>query len=217
MPTGPRPPLIDSLRLAGLDEADDAVLRKGATLEGIRIGPAEIDGRDLSDLSTSECVLDGLTLRDSSVRRARFSETRIARLDVAGLDAAHTTWRFCELDGVRIGSGELFDSEWQSVRVRDSKLGYLNLRGAQLHDVEFVDCRIDELDLQGATLQRVSFQGCHVDTLVLRQASLRDVELRGARLTDVQGVDNLRGVVVSADQLADLAPLLAAHPGITIA
>lgn len=212
-----RPPSVDTLRLAGLEDAEATVLARDASLEGIRIASGELDGRDLADLSTSECRLESLSLRGSSLARARFGETQFVRLDAPALDAAHSSWRFCELDGCRIGSGDLYDSSWQSVRFRDCKLGYLNLRGAELNDVEFVDCRIDELDLQGAKVRRLAFTRCRLTTLVVRQAALQDIDLRGAELAEIQGVDNLSGVVVSGDQLYDLAPLLAAHLGITVA
>lgn len=212
-----RSPLIDPLHLTDLEEAEWTALTRGASLEGVRVSSGNIDGRDLADLSTSECRLENLSLRDTSLLRARFSETQIVRLDVAALEAAHSSWRFCELEGCRVGSAELFDSAWQSVRLRECKLGYLNLRGAELNDVEFVDCRIDELDLQGAKIRRLAFSGCELNTIVLRQAALHDVDLRGATLAEIQGVDNLRGVIVSAEQLVELAPLLASHLGITVA
>lgn len=216
MRTHVAPPVLDRLTLDRLDDADPSVLAEDAVLDGLHVVGTALEGRSLAGMSVSECVLDGLALHDSGLARARFNETRIRRLDVAALDAAHSAWRSCELEGCRIGSAELFDSSWQSVRLTDCKLGYLNLRGAQFHDILFTGCRIEELDLQGATARRVAFDGCQVRTLSLRQATLQNVDLRGAALREIEGVEHLRGTVISPEQLFDLAPLLAAHAGIRV-
>ena len=42
-------------------------------------------------------------------------------------------------------------------------------------------------------------------------------DLRGADLGGVDGLAGLAGATVSADQLADLAPLLASHLGMAVA
>jgi hypothetical protein len=47
--------------------------------------------------------------------------------------------------------------------------------------------------------------------------TLRHVDLRGADLSEIVGTDALRGVTVSTAQLADLAPVLAANLGISVA
>ncbi len=96
------------------------------------------------------------------------------------------------------------------------KLSYVNLRGAELVDVAFTDCTIEELDLVNARLLRVSLPGTRVEHLNVRHSELRDVDLRGARLSAIDGVMELRGAVISAEQLTLLAPLLADALGMTV-
>ena len=50
-------------------------------------------------------------------------------------------------DNPRLGSAELYESGWQSVRIDGGKLDFLNLRGSKLTDVLISDCIINELDL----------------------------------------------------------------------
>ena len=50
----------------------------------------------------------------------------------------------------------------------------------------------------------------------MAEATLSKVDLSGARLQTVIGVDNLRGAIISQEQLLDLAPLLAAQLGLEV-
>jgi uncharacterized protein YjbI with pentapeptide repeats len=96
------------------------------------------------------------------------------------------------------------------------KLDFLNLRGATLQDVVFQDCLLGEVDVTDAGLTDVDFGGSRVDSLTVRNATLARVDLSGATLQTLSGLDHLRGAIVSAAQLLDLAPLLADHLGIVV-
>ena len=97
-----------------------------------------------------------------------------------------------------------------------AKLDYLNLRGAKLTDVLITDCIINELDLGSAAATRVALKGCTIGALDLTGAKLKDFDLRGADFRSVSGIGNMAGVVMDEYQLGLLAPLLAAHLGITV-
>jgi uncharacterized protein YjbI with pentapeptide repeats len=50
----------------------------------------------------------------------------------------------------------------------------------------------------------------------VEQSTLQHVDLRGADLSDIAGLNALRGATISSSQLAQLAPLLAADRGIDV-
>jgi uncharacterized protein YjbI with pentapeptide repeats len=177
---------------------------------------ADLSARDLAATRFSECefvdlVLDGVTLRD-----ARITESRVTRIGASVLTAPGLFWRDVEFEHSRIGSGEMYESEWQSVVLSDCKLGYLNLRGARLRDVRFVRCSFEELDLSDGTATRVAFEECTAQSLDLTRARLEHVDLRGLDLRGIAGIDSMRGVTVSGVQLIGLAPLIAAGLGIQV-
>jgi uncharacterized protein YjbI with pentapeptide repeats len=121
-----------------------------------------------------------------------------------------------ELRNPRLGSAELYDSGWQSVRIEGGKLDFLNLRGGKLTDVLITDCIINELDLGSATATRVSLRGCTIGTLDVTGARLKDFDLRGADFRGISGLGNIAGLVIDDYQLGLLAPLLAAQLGVTV-
>lgn len=119
-------------------------------------------------------------------------------------------------DDSRIGSWEVCDAIWRSVHFSGCKIGYLNLRDAEVSDLKFTNCVIEELDLMRAKASRVAFTDCRIGRLELAGSRLADVDLRGAQLTDVGDLAGLSGVTVSLEQLLDLAPLMAARLGVTV-
>lgn len=189
-------PRLTELRLEDLDPGYPGDLGPGERAEGL--------------------VFDGVDLADRDLTGASFIETRLARLGAPSLRAPRSRFRDVELVTSRIGSGELYDATWDVVVVRGCKLGFINLRAAQLADVLFVDCVIEELDLGRAKATRVEFENCSIDALDVTAAQLRHVDLRGARLGRVAGITGLRGATVSGLQAAELAEIMAEQLGIVV-
>jgi uncharacterized protein YjbI with pentapeptide repeats len=164
----------------------------------------------------SECRFTRVSVTDSSFRCTRFSESEFVSLNAPVLSAPLSTWRDVSISGSRIGSAEVFESEFSGVRIENSKLGYLNLRGAKLVNVVISGCTIDELDLGHATAKRVAIIDCTIGTLDVTRATLTDVDLRGSTFQSLTGLPGLRGATIDDDQLASLAPHLAASIGLRI-
>ncbi len=80
----------------------------------------------------------------------------------------------------------------------------------------FERCEIDTLDVRAARLRSVTFIECTINELNVTEATLAQVDLSGAKLRSLIGVENLRGAIVSREQLIDLAPLLAAQLGLEV-
>jgi len=181
----------------------------------------EIIGGQVPRLDWTRVTLRGCLVHLDDVaelvlERARLIDSRLTEPDVTHLRGADCTWRSVEVLGGRIGAADLDGGVWDSVSVVGTRIGYVNLRDATLTHVDLGDCRIQTLDLAGARARRVSLTGCVIDELVLSRAELDEVDLRGARIGRVEGVGNLSGSIISAEQLLDLAPALAQAAGITV-
>lgn len=211
--TGPRPPRLDPVDLPELaDPQDTGDLREGERFEDLDWSDADREFWTFTGCAFRRVNLDGTRLRGSHL-----NVVTLSGLDVPELAAPRSSWRRVALDGGRIGSAELYDTSWRSVTVSASKIGYLNARAAEWQDVRFADCTIGELDLSAANVTRLALDDCRVETLTLTGARLADVDLRHADLRAVTGLAGLAGSWITEDQLAELAPHLAAHLKIHVA
>ncbi|GAA5202971.1 pentapeptide repeat-containing protein [Microbacterium jejuense] len=215
--TGTQAPAFDfdeAVVLAGIAPGDadafDAFL--GAAYSGIV--------RDAWQLAVGDtvegCRFDGLELGSWTLRGTHVLESVITGANVPAVSAARSGWRDVEVRDSRFGSVEVYDASWRGIRFTRCKLGYVNLRAAELLDVAFIDCTIDEIDLMDAAARRVSFEGCRIATLNTSGAKLTDVDLRGADLGQVVGIEGLRGATISAEQLQLMAPAFAELLGLTL-
>ncbi|WP_417563872.1 pentapeptide repeat-containing protein [Microbacterium sp.] len=209
-------PSITPLELTDLEDGDVARVAAHTMVDGVRFDGGDISGVDLSGLALTECEVVGVTAHDTQLRGARFISTRIERMNAPVFTAARATFRDAEILRSRMGSMELYDSEWQGVAIEGSKLGWVNLRTARMRDVRFTGCTIEELDLSGAQLARVAFVDCSVETLRLDGARLSNVDLRGLDMHVIAGLEALAGATITGTQAALLAPLFAEHFGIHV-
>jgi uncharacterized protein YjbI with pentapeptide repeats len=209
-------PKLDRILLPQLDALDADELESHSSYDGALLAGLDLDGRDLSGSTFSECAFTDVSAHESDLRSAAFLDTTIERLNAPILTAARSRMRDVTIDGSRIGSAEFYDAGWQSVHITNCKLGFVNLRGAHLRDVLFTDCTIDELDLGGVQAERVAFAGTRINTLDVTRAEFSHVDLRTVELRHIVGLDGLKGATLTPEQVAELATLFAERLGITV-
>ena len=204
------------IALPDLSPYSGAALESDGDYDAVSFTDLDLSGQNAGNARLLDCALvrcraDGLRLS-----RARLVESLVADLQATTIDLGASTWRDCLITGGRIGAASASTAKLMRVRFRGVKLDFLNLRGATLQDVVFEDCLLGEVDATDATLTDVDFAGGRLDTFGVRGATLARVDLSAARLQALNGLDNLRGAVVSPAQLLDLAPLLADHLGLEV-
>jgi uncharacterized protein YjbI with pentapeptide repeats len=209
-------PRLTPVRLENLTDQPGQDFRRGERYDGGRYSRAEADGLELSGTDFAECEFQGVSFNDTQLRGSSFRDCILGELYAPVFRAARSTWRDVELRNPRLGSAELYESGWQSVRIEGGKLDFLNLRGARIADVLISDCIINELDLGSATGTRVALKNCTIGSLDLSGAKLKDFDLRSTQFRSISGLGSMAGVVVDEYQLGLLAPLLAAHLGVTV-
>lgn len=210
------PPRLSPVELSDLEGLPDPVFRKGDRHENARFTRASVDGIDLGDSVFAECWFDAASFNDAQLRGASFRDCILAEAYAPVFRGARSTWREVEFRNPRMGSAEVYESGWQSVRIDGGKIDFLNLRGAKLSDVLISGCIINELDLGAATATRVKLEDCTVGSLDVSGARLKDFDLRGTEFRKISGLGSLSGLVIDEYQLNLLAPLIAAHLGVTV-
>jgi uncharacterized protein YjbI with pentapeptide repeats len=210
-------PRLPDVRLADLADAPDRSFHSGERYDSERYDRPALEGLDLTGADFIECEFSGPTFHEAQLRGVRFRDCLLADSFAPVLTASRSGWRDTAITSPRWGSAELYDSTWQSVRIDGGKLDFVNLRGARITDLQISDCIIDELDLGGATVTRMALKNCRIGTLDVTAAVLKDFDLRGSEFRTLNGFGNLAGAVIDDYQLNLMAPLLAAHLGITVA
>ncbi|WP_457946236.1 pentapeptide repeat-containing protein [Pseudarthrobacter sp. alpha12b] len=210
------PPRLSPVELPDLEDLPELAIQRGDRHENARFSRIAADGLELGGAVFAECQFDGASFNEAQLRGASFRDCILAELYAPVFRGARSTWREVEFRNPRLGSAELYESGWQSVRIDGGKVDFLNLRGAKLSDVLITGCIINELDLGSAGATRVRLEDCTIGSLDLTGAKLKDFDLRGTEFRKVSGLGSLSGLVIDEYQLGLLAPLIAAHMGVRV-
>jgi uncharacterized protein YjbI with pentapeptide repeats len=209
-------PRLTPVRLENLTEQRASDFRGGERYDGGLYSRVEADGLELGGTDFTECEFQGVSFNDTQLRGSSFRDCILTELYAPVFKAARSTWRDVEFRNPRLGSAEMYESGWHSVHIDGGKLDFLNLRGAKVTDVLISDCIINELDLGSVVGTRVALKNCTIGSLDLAGAKLKDFDLRGTEFRSISGLGSMAGVVIDEYQLGLLAPLLAAHLGVTV-
>ncbi|MGP9781100.1 pentapeptide repeat-containing protein [Glutamicibacter sp. AOP12-B1-11] len=209
-------PRIREFRLPELEAGTVEDLLGGGYVEVLHFTGYDRNLLDLTDGRVEDCLFSELNIGELSMRNARYIQCEFKQLSAPIVEGAGATLNDVRMIHSRFGSAELSDSSTDSVVFDHCKFGWVNLRSAQLRDVLFRDCTFDEIDLQQAKAQRVRFENCRTGTLSVERANLSSVDLTGLEMSQVQGIEGLRGATISEQQLSSLSHEFAAYLGLRI-
>jgi uncharacterized protein YjbI with pentapeptide repeats len=185
------------------------------TVTGVLIGNAEIT----------------ITSRHLSITDSRITKSDLSRAELPGLDLhnviiehctmtagkySESSWHTVTLDTTRCSGIQLDRSTLKNVTFRGCKLDVANFRYAKLSNVVFEDCIIDEADFYGASIKNVRFSSCPINNLELQKTALVKVDFRDSTLIRVKRSSDLKGAIITNEQLVFLSPQLAQQSGIII-
>ncbi|MFS4091315.1 pentapeptide repeat-containing protein [Streptomyces sp. AF1A] len=205
------------LRLPPLEPWTGGELEPDGDYDGLEFRDADLTGQGGAGARFLDCALTGCAVGETGLGHARVLDSVLTGLRGVGTDLAEATLRDVELVDPRLGGTQLHGAVLERVVVRGGKIDYLNLRMARLRDVVFEGCVLVEPDFGGAHLERVEFVDCALKGADFGGATLTDVDLRGAAPLEIaRGLERMAGAVISAGQLLDLAPALAAALGIRV-
>jgi uncharacterized protein YjbI with pentapeptide repeats len=199
-----------------LDRFDGDRLEGGRDYDSLLFADLDFTGQEAADARFLGCRFERCCVEGLSLRRARLIDCFLVDLHGASFDAADSVWRDCQMNGGRVGALALAGTSWTSVRVSGARFGFLNLAEARIGDSLLEACVVGSLDLRAAQVRSLALADCAVEELNVTEAALSRLDLSGARLKGLVGVENLKGAIISQQQLLDLAPALAAQIGIVV-
>ena len=186
LPTSPQTVDAEELR-AGAEEGTWT----DALVQDVRLTGVEMDDARFVDCRFERCDLSAVAFTRLSMRRVELAD--------------------CRLTGIDLGAADLHD-----VRFTSCKLDDANLRGVKGERVTFVDCVLGGTEFAQATLEDAVFESCKLAGVDLRRAVLTGTTFPECDLSDVLGVDGLKGARLTMLQALQLAPRMAQELGIVV-
>lgn len=185
--------------------------------EGVHFDGLDLDAPRAPGSRFMECAFTQVTMQDGRLRRARFNDVWLRGVRLTATELSDSNWIDATIIGSVAAGVVAHGSRLRQVTFRGCKLHGVNFRAATLTEVIFEDCMLREVDFGGATLRRCQFPGSQLHETDFSQVTLDKVDLRGAELGIIITPGALSGATITPVQLAELAPLLAEHAGITVA
>ena len=189
-------------------------------------GRAEWDGRWLDDADLSGLNAARVHLIECAITRCHADTLELAGLAATevfvGALAAGTwlvrdsEWRDATWADIRVGALMADNSSMTDVAIRGSKIDLLSLRGAKVRRLTLTDCRIGILDISTAVVNELAVEGGFVGELLTDDAHITAADVSATDLRSVGHPGSLRGLVVSREQMIDMADAFAAHLGIVV-
>lgn len=119
-------------------------------------------------LSFEQIHWQGLEMKNLNLRGATLSDCRFSEARLAGID--------------------LFAARLQAVSFAKSRLTGINLTGATLNQCDFEACDLSGAELITAELVDCSLRGCDLSGAALRGVRMSGCDLRGAKLSKATGL-----------------------------
>ena len=212
----PRDRLAD-LPYAGTLKPHQGDLAADEDYEGVHFDGLDLDAPRAPGSRFMECAFTQVTVQDGRLRRAWFNDVWLRGVRLTATELSDSNWIEATIIGSVAAGVVAHGSRLRQVTFRGCKLHGVNFRAATLTEVTFEDCMLREVDFGGATLRRCQFPGSQLHETDFSQVTLDKVDLRGAELGIIITPGALSGATITPVQLAELAPLLAEHAGITVA
>ena len=135
--------------------------------------------------------IEGMVLRDRSLRFAELVASRLYAADLAGADLRSARLEQANLLGASLRKTKLQGAVLVGARFQGADLADAQLQGADLSGAQLQGADLSEAQLQGANLRRCEVAGRVSGGAWLQGANLREAQLQGAYLSgaQLQGAD----------------------------
>lgn len=195
---------------------------------------------NISSLDGEQDTVNG-SLVDTQIITASLPHFSIIGSRIVKSDFTRSNFEGLSLDNVAIESctiltGRFTNSSWHTTKIINSrcsgiqldmstlknvvfigcKLDLANFRYAKMTNVIFEECVIDDMDLYGSILKNIDFIDCKINNLELQNSKLKNVDFRKSEFVRIKISTDLKGAIISTQQLIFLSPQLAHHAGIVV-
>ncbi len=209
--------MVDRAALPALESGSTLDLISDAVLDGMEFVGMNLSGIRASHARLLEVAITDCSADDLETPRLDCVDTYMASLQVQTWRCTGGSWRDATFERLRVGAWLADGAELLDVTISDCKVDLLSLRGAVAQRVTLRDCRIESLDLTAARVTDVTIEGGVLGELLTADGNITKLDVSRTELHMVGHAGSLRGLVMSQDQVKDLAFAFATHLGVEIA
>lgn len=192
-------------------------IRTGSDFDGDELLGEDFSRVRAGDVRMLECQVADCRMDETKLTGIHVVDSTWARIAASGLAAPHSSWRDSAIRDSRFGLLDLSSSTLLRLTITDSKIDFLNLRGSTVREVVLTRVKLGEMSLSDASGTSLTLTDCTIHTVELHNGHLATLDLSTSTVTRIDGLDSLRGVILSLNQVLDLAPAMAMHLGAKIA
>jgi uncharacterized protein YjbI with pentapeptide repeats len=135
------------------------------------------------------------------------------RVDASALSAYKATLLRVRMRECRFTGAEFAEAQFQDCVFCNVKFDEAGFRFVSFKRVRFEHCVLRQADFSNAKLTHVTFDDCDLAKTNFTSATCDHVDISGEDLRETKGILGLKGSVISAEQLIQLAPFLASELG----
>lgn len=209
-------PDLADLPFAAALSAHEGGLKAGDAYDTELFEGTELENPHAPDSRFLECAMRNISMIGGSLQRASLRHSWLRDVRLTGTSLAESHWLEVTVLGSSLAGVQVFGAKLRHVVFSGCKLDSVNFRMSELTSVSFDNCVLRDVDFAGATLTRCSFPGSDLVRADFGKVTMDRTDLRGAQLGIIIDAGSLRGATISADQLALVAPALAAALGIVV-
>ena len=192
-------------------------IRTGADFDGDEITGQDFRGVRAGDVRMLECTVADCRMDEAKLTGIHVVDSSWVRIAASGLSTPHSSWRDSAIRDSRFGLLDLSSSTLMRLTITDAKIDFLNLRGSTIREVVLTRVTLGEMSLSDASGTSLTLADCTVETVELHNGRVTTIDLSASTVNRIDGLDSLRGVILSLNQVLDFAPAMATHLGAAIA
>ncbi len=163
---------------------------KGAQLEGVYLGDANLAHANLSDANLSSAYLGDANITGIQAKKVNLSNANLGDANLSGADLREANLTNCDitqcnlsgvdLSGANLSNADLGDANLAGANLTGANLAGANLTGANLRDATLSGANLKNAILFGANLSDSNLIGVEISYADLCRADLSGANMRGS-------------------------------------
>jgi uncharacterized protein YjbI with pentapeptide repeats len=188
----------DSIEIGNFSNVVGAFL-KGAQLEGVYLGDANLTSVNFSNANLSGAYLGNANLTGVQASRANLSHAELGDANLSGADLQEANLIRSDLTHTNLSGADLSGADLSGADLADANLAGANLIGANLAGANLIGANLRDATLSGANFKNAILFGAN-----LSDSNLRGVDISYADLcrADLSGA-NMKGSILKGTNLSD--------------